>query len=1195
MMRPDGKLTFGGLGRASGVLTHITSLPNDEGVGSLGQEAFDFIDQLALAGQRVWQILPLNPTQNDGSPYAALSSFAGAEHVISLQRLTEQGLLAAEELGPLRALDARKIDFAIALPLRRHLVALAASRFSARADARALAQLTAFQAKAGPDWLDDYALFRALLEAHAWADWSDWPAPLRARAPEALARARAAHSERISNIRIEQFFFDQQWRALRAHAQASGIALFGDMPIYVAQTSADVWCAPHLFHLDAHGKAISVAGCPPDMMAASGQRWGNPTYDWAAMQADGFAWWIARMRHMLDAYDLVRIDHFRAFASYWQIPAKDEDASGGVWVPAPGEAVFNALLQAFGNLPVVAEDLGFITPDVYALRDAFDFPGMQIIQYDLEAEPLSPEQQPQAYPARSVAYFGNHDNATALGWLEAQAQGLKPEDMAKRPLLQAALQADEPHWALNALALHSGSALAILQMQDVLGLGAQHRMNIPGTASGNWHWRYARQDVRPADWARLREMTKASGRAADLASVLDEELARAPLALRDLLEEVDCEFLARQHPQTGLLPAGPAHNGHGDYSHAWVRDNCYCVMAIWAAAAAARQAGLPARAAHYENRAIAVLRGLLKAMQGQAEKVARFCESGSARDALHAKYDATSGLPISGDADWGHLQLDATSLFLLICTDMTGAGLRIIRTQNEAQFLSSLADYVALAWRCGDYGMWERGDKRNIGRVERNMTSLGLAKAALHALPQTSFPLDDGDVPARIAPRPPELLAMFDCALCGVLPEESFSKETDSGLLAVIGYPGYACHAWPERAHATKEAIATRLAGHYGAVRFLLDGHQSAYEHPHRLHYEPGELARFAGVECQWPLFIAFEAMDCAMAGDQAATQAALARLEAVAEPGAKWKRIPELFMLTPQTVEAERAQPGSQPRRSNDNVPLYWAQSLYLGARLLHGGWIHPDHLDPLGRRHAPPKAVPMAPSAKEALKQVLARGLLLRDGTGKWRDVLSPNAVEGIGFEEIPSPLLHDLASRAADWRVRFAGGVIALDLPALAALGDGALGRLETGPDPEAALHTQTGLDWAQWRTERGALCPIGGGFAAKLWGALDRCAGLRFGHGQRLDAALCRADHTRNERAFAHRLLLAITAGPWDHSACLTRALMLEAISAFVAGPYRMAGDLDLVQGIAAAGGAEALGPLSPARVRARIEAVLRGLE
>lgn len=1183
--------SFGGLGRASGVLTHITSLPNDEGIGSLGQEAFDFIDQLAEAGQRVWQILPLNPTQNDGSPYAALSSFAGAEHVISLKRLEEQGLLEADECAPLRQLDARKIDFTLALPMRRHLVALAASRFVARADAQALAQLAAFRAKAGPLWLDDYALFRALLEVHAWADWSDWPAPLRARAPEALAKAKAAHEERITNIVIEQFFFDQQWQALRAHAQARNIALFGDMPIYVAQTSADVWCAPHLFHLDAHGKAISVAGCPPDMMAANGQRWGNPTYDWAAMQADGFAWWIARMRHMLDAYDLVRIDHFRAFASYWQIPAQDVDASGGMWVPAPGEALFNTLRQAFGDLPVVAEDLGFITPDVYALRDAFDFPGMHIIQYDLEEEPLRPEQHPQAYRARSVAYFGNHDNATALGWLEAQTQGLQPEVLAKRPLLQAARQADAPHWALNALALHSGSALAILQMQDVLGLGAEHRMNVPGTASGNWHWRYAREDVHPADWARLGEMTEASGRAPNLAM----EFTRAPLALRDLLEELDYEFLARQHPATGLLPAGPAHNGHGDYSHAWVRDNCYCVMAIWAGAAAARRAGLPARAAHYEARAIAVLRGLLQAMQRQADKVARFCASGSPRDALHAKYDATNGLPISGDADWGHLQLDATSLFLLVCADMTGAGLRIIRNQNEAQFLASLADYVTLAWRCGDYGMWERGDKRNIGAVERNMTSLGLAKAALHTLPELVFPLEDSVVPARIAPRPPHVLALFDCALCGVLPEESVSKETDAGLLAVIGYPGYACHAFPERAQATREAIASRLSGHYGAVRFLLDGHQSVYEHPHRLHYEPGELARFAGIECQWPLFIAFEAMDAAMAGDQAATQAALARLEAVAEPGAKWKRIPELFMLSPQNAEAERARPGSQPRSSNDNLPLYWAQSLYLGARLLHGGWIRPDDLDPLGRRHAPPAALALAPSLDNALQHVLAHGLLVRDGKGEWHDALSPRAVDGSGFEDIPASLTHGLACRAGDWRARFAGGVIALDLPALAALGDGTLARLEAGPDLKAALGMQTGHDWPQWRTDRGALCPVGGAFAAMLWGALDRCTGLSFGRGQRLDAALCRADHTRNERAFAHRLLMAITDGPWDARSCLVRALMLEAISAFVAGPYQMAGDLDLVHCIEAAGGADALGPLSPAAVRARIAAVLRGLE
>lgn len=1171
------------LGRVSGVLCHVSSLPNAEGIGTLGQEAFDFIDQLARTGQRVWQILPLNPTQEDGSPYAALSSFAGAEHVISLQTLAEQGLLSEADLAPLSALDARAIDFSLALPQRRRLVALAAGRFVAQADGAALALFAAFRAKAGPIWLEDYALFRALLEAHHWADWSEWPTPLRIREPAALAQARLALKERIDTLCIEQFFFDQQWQKLRAHARLRGVAIFGDMPIYVAQTSADVWCAPHLFHLDALGKPITVAGCPPDMMAAAGQRWGNPTYDWAAMQSDGFAWWVARMRHMLEAYDLVRIDHFRAFASYWQIPAQDTDARGGVWVPAPGQSVFQALQDAFGELPVVAEDLGFITPDVYALRDSFNFPGMHIIQYDLEEEPLAPMLLPQAYRAHSVSYFGNHDNATALGWLEDQAAKLSTEEQSRRPLLRAALNASEPHWVLNALALESGSDLAILQLQDIIGLGASGRMNVPGTASGNWRWRFAEGDVSDAMWSRLARLTVSSGRLPALAP-----LSPAPAALLSLLEEVDTEFLARQHPQTGLLPAGPAHNGHGDYSHAWVRDNCYCVVVIWAAAAACTKAGLLARAAHYQDRAEAVMRGLLKAMQGQAPKVARFCVTRSPHDALHAKYDAADGRPVSGDKDWGHLQLDATALFLLICADMTGAGMRVIRTSVEAHFLDALTDYVALTWRCGDYGMWERGDKRNIGRVERNMTSLGLAKAALQALPLVRFALDDTDVPARIAPRPAALLALFDEALCGVLPEESFSKETDSGLLAVIGYPGYAAHAWPERARATAQAITARLAGPYGGVRFLLDGHQSPFEQPARLHYEPGELARFAGAECQWPLFTAFEAMDGAMAGHKKKTQAALARLDSIAHPGPKWRLVPELYRLAGDHAGAERAKPGSQPRQYNDNLPLYWAQSLFLTARLLDGGWVTPQDLDPLGRRHVPmPPPAPSAPSGAQALPRLLARGLLLRDAAGDWCHVLTPGAVEGQRFDSFSSEIFESLARRAVDWRERFAGGVIALDMPALARLGEAGLMRLETGLRLEAALETNAAIDWVQWRADRGALCAVGGAFSGAVWEGLARCAGLRFPSGKRLDAALCRADHTRNERAFAHRLVFAIAGQHTDAEACVTRALLMEALSAFADGTIRLTGDLDLGAWLESAGGAPDLRGLSPAQLRARL--------
>lgn len=1166
--------------RKSGVLAHVTSLPNAEGMGALGPEAFAFIDRLAEAGQAVWQILPLNPTQIDGSPYAALSSFAGAEHVLSLTQLAREGWLTPAELAPLAALDRRRIDFAQALPLRRSLAARAAARFLRGASAQDAAACAAFRAKAGPAWLDDYALFRAALERHAWADWSDWPEALRLRQPEALAAARADLAARIEEICVEQFFFDRQWRAVRAHAAARGVAIFGDMPIYVAQTSADVWAASRYFHLDAHGKPITVAGCPPDMMAAGGQRWGNPTYRWEVMQADGFAWWKQRLAHMLDWYDLVRIDHFRAFASYWDIRAADENAINGRWIPAPGHALFREIAAAFGAPAVVAEDLGFITPDVYELRDAFGFPGMRIIQYELEEEPLAPEARPEAFPANSVAYFGNHDNETALGWLYRWRDQLSPEQIAARPILAAALQSPEPHWALIELTLASGSNLAVLQLQDILGLGAETRMNVPGTASGNWGWRFEEAETPPALRADLARRTTAAGRAPKPSPAAQDARLEA------LLAEVDAEFLTRQHPATGLLPAGPAHNSHGDYSHAWVRDNCYCVLAIWAASAAARRAGRAARAQRYTEAAERLMRGLLAAMQGQEHKVERFLRSRSPADALHAKYDAATGAPVSGDADWGHLQIDATALYLLLCADMTAGGLSIIRTQSEAGFLARLADYVALAWRCGDYGMWERGDKRNIGRVERNSSSIGLALAALRALPRAAFRLSDQSEPFRLPASDPALLALFEETLRGALPEESFSKEIDAGLLSAVGYPGFALSD-AALMEAVRVGVQERLAGRYGAARFLLDGHQSPHEHPHRLHYEPGELAAFAGLECQWPLFHAFEAADAALRGATPQLEAALARLEAVAVPGAGWPLIPELYRVEAESAAAERLYPNSQTRRPNDNVPLYWAQSLYLVARLLGAGLVAPDDLDPLRRRDGAP---PTDASAAAPLHRLLARGLMLRDAQGRWRDALSEGAIEEVGFEALPPSLFAALAEEADALHARYGRAVVGLDLPALAPGGAALVRRLARAQPLNLARTDPLRRDWRLWRAEHGALAPVGGGFARAVWASLARCAGLLFPGGVRIDAALSRADHTEGERAFAHQLLLALT----ESRDLVLRTLTMEALRVFAEGDRRLAGDLDLANWIAQAGGLEPLAGLAPAAARALLEAAMPGV-
>lgn len=1167
--------------RMSSVLAHITSLPSTEGMGTLGAESRLFIDRLAEAGQSIWQILPLNPTLSDGSPYAALSSFAGAEHVISLLSLQEQGLLSAQELAPLAELDARRIEFAIALPLRREILAKASRRFVKTGNPQQRHALKQFCANSA-HWLDDYSLFRAILEKEEWRDWTDWPVAIRDREPEALAKMAATLRQRIEEIKVEQFFFYKQWNELRAYAKAHQIGMFGDMPIYVAQTSADVWTHRHLFDLDGQGHPISVAGCPPDMMAAAGQRWGNPTYNWQAMQDDGFGWWVGRMRYMVDNYDWIRIDHFRAFASYWRIPASDPDASGGVWVPAPGHELFRKLRDEFGDVGIIAEDLGFVTPDVYELRDAFDFPGMHIIQYDLENEPLSEAELPINYQPNSVAYFGNHDNNTAMGWLEQQSKVATPKiDDASRPLLAQAMRASEPHWAFNELVFKSGSHLAVLQVQDILGLGARDRMNVPGTASGNWLWRFLWEDFRPEYWQRLRDLTQASGRLPERSTKLQDASAAESRAesgsgssLDALLREIKVCFLDRQHPESGLLPAGPAFNVHGDYSHAWVRDNAYCVIAIWAASCACERAQRAQEAALYRDRARLLMKGLLRAMQGQRAKVDRFIASRSPADSLHAKYDARDGHPVSGDDDWGHLQLDATALFLLITADMSAANIQIIDRLEEWEFLKKLVTYISLAWCCGDFGVWERGDKRNIGLLERNMSSLGLAKAALQALPKVEFQIEGLADRLQLEPMDKALAVRFDDAQSALLPEESTSKEVDAGLLAICSYPGFAIDD-PSKVEACRSAIATKLMGRYGAARFLLDGHQTVLETHSRLHYEPGELGRFSGIECEWPLFLAFNAIAAGMEGNKRLLADRLEHLrqlcveKALADSSDRLTLLPELYYVPHDCVEAERAKPGSTIRQPNENIPLYWSQSLYCVARLLAADHIAPQDIDPLGRRLratsiGPDKAERLAIRASQSpWHLLLGQGLYLRQSSGDWCHILTPHALEGRGFEDIDPNWLRELAAQLDPRADKYPRDLVGLDLRALQKIGmHQESARCVTLPELAARAQDVSGPGpepgWADWREHLGAVMPVGGDFARRVWHALARCRGIVFPQGGRLDSALVRSDHSDGERAFALQLLFLISQEP----DLVSRAWVQELLWGFAHASLAHEGDLDL---------------------------------
>jgi len=481
--------------RRAGVLLHPTSLPGGSGYGDLGADALRFVDFLAQSGFGVWQMLPLGPTHHDGSPYHALSLHAGNPLLISLERLVEWGWL--DRCDPVSA------DNAVAYRLDR--LAQAHRLFTRNASAADHRALEAF-IKAEAPWLEDYALYRVLRREHSGQAWFQWPKPLRDREPAALAAARKRFSDEIAQVRFEQFAFARQWQALRAHANERDILLFGDMPIFVAHDSVDVWTRREYFKLDADGQPTVVAGVPPDYFSKDGQRWGNPLYRWERMQADGFRWWIDRLTTEFRRFDLLRIDHFRGFEACWEIPAGEATAVNGRWVKAPGEALFEALMAHFEMLPLAVEDLGLITPEVYALRDRFGLPGMKILQFAFDSGPDNPY-LPHNHSAASVVYTGTHDNDTTLAWFT----GLPAERQ-----LYAVEYLGYPHepmpWPFVRCALASVAQLAIIPMQDLLALGHGNRMNTPGTTEGNWSWRFSWEQLPPDLTERLRRLTRLYGR-----------------------------------------------------------------------------------------------------------------------------------------------------------------------------------------------------------------------------------------------------------------------------------------------------------------------------------------------------------------------------------------------------------------------------------------------------------------------------------------------------------------------------------------------------------------------------------------------------------------------------------------------------------------------------------------------------------
>lgn len=503
--------------RRSGVLLHISSLPGPHGVGEIGPEAFRFIDVLRDMRQSVWQILPINPTDRGEAPYTATSSFAGAEHLICLSDLAGMGLLGTRDLRPLEALPRHRVAFGQMFAERGAVLRRACRAFLQSASGGDRAAFDAFRQRHDDTWLSDYALFTAISDAHRGAQWMDWPSDIARRTPAGLERARSLYAERIEEICVAQFLFDRQWSALREHARQAGVEIFGDVPIYVAQNSADVWASPQFFQLDEKGHPTNVAGCPPDAFAVDGQRWGNPLYDWSALQRDGFAWWIARVQRALELVDIVRVDHFRAFAGYWSIPASEPTGRAGVWRTAPGGELFAAMRRTLGETALVAEDLGFITPDVLELRDSFGLPGMKIVQFEIENGAFAEGNDPEDWSVRSVSYLGTHDNETAHEWLARQLGEVNgdPSQLSDRQRRLEALigPLPEAHWGLIAQTFRARSSLAVVQLQDILGLGAEGRMNTPGVPSGNWSWRFDWPDLTPDMQARFRSASEVANRA----------------------------------------------------------------------------------------------------------------------------------------------------------------------------------------------------------------------------------------------------------------------------------------------------------------------------------------------------------------------------------------------------------------------------------------------------------------------------------------------------------------------------------------------------------------------------------------------------------------------------------------------------------------------------------------------------------
>ena len=513
---------FGSDCRTSGVLLHVTSLPSLYGIGDLGPAAFAWVDRLRQAGQSWWQALPLGPTGYGNSPYQCLSSFAGNGLLISPELLVEEGLLRAGDCEEGRSFSEDAVEFKAVIAFKHGLLEKAWSNFGAGQHLALRSDFDRFCHEQA-HWLDDYALFRALKDHYRGADYLEWPAELLRRKPATLARVRRHLAERIDQSRFAQFLLFREGERLKEYAHKRGIRLIGDLPFFVSPDSSDVWANPEWFLLDDQLRPRFVAGVPPDYFSAQGQLWGNPVYDWEALRRTGYRWCIDRLRAVLAHVDLVRLDHFRGFSEAWHVPPGARTAASGHWVQGPGADFFDAVERELGHLPCIAEDLGIITPDVGALRDRFKLPGTRVLQFAFDGRSDNPH-LPNNYTPNLLVYTGTHDNTTTRAWFEALPESLRRTVWSY--LNRPGAATSEIAWELVRLAWSSRAGTAMVPLQDLLNLGVEGRMNLPGTAEGNWRWRCTEQMLRAPVFERLHDLTLASGRAATRRNGIQGETAK---------------------------------------------------------------------------------------------------------------------------------------------------------------------------------------------------------------------------------------------------------------------------------------------------------------------------------------------------------------------------------------------------------------------------------------------------------------------------------------------------------------------------------------------------------------------------------------------------------------------------------------------------------------------------------------------